>query len=69
MANSLRVLAYLPKRPFEPAGPSFRNQWEAEAFCANLKEHGWDAKVTRLKTGPRKKTVYVWNVWKREKSA
>lgn len=65
MANALRVLAYLPKNPFESVARS-RCQSEIEAVVKALKAEGHSAKMTRLKVGPKgPKGWFEYIAWKR----
>jgi hypothetical protein len=66
MAKPNRVFANLPKRPFDPV-QQFRKETDAEELANKLKEEGFDTKITRMKLGPKKKPIFMYNVWKRPK--
>jgi hypothetical protein len=69
MSKPNKVFANLPKHPFEPVydfGTNL-NATTAAAAVEALKAQGFDAKFTRYKYGSFKKTLYGFNVWKREK--
>jgi hypothetical protein len=66
MANPNRVAAYLPKNPYEYVARS-RSQTEMEQVVADLKAQGFDAKLTRVKVGPRKGGWFEYNAWKRNR--
>ena len=68
MANPNRVLANLPKRPFDLA-EEFRSPVEAHALADALKAEGWDAKVTRRNNGSKINFSWRYSVWKRERKA
>ncbi len=67
MSKHNRVVANLPKNPFELVPVFVKNEAEAAAAVEELKVQGFDAKYSRYKYGSFKKPSFGWNVWKREK--
>jgi hypothetical protein len=64
MSKPNRVMAHLPKRPFELDKQFPQGQFgNANAHAAELAAQGFDSKVTRMRLGKG----FVHNVWKREK--
>lgn len=65
MSKPNRVLAHLPKNPFECVA-QFYSTGMADARAAVEKQKGFDVKITTARVGAKKNSKPVWRVWVRE---
>lgn len=69
MANSNRTAWAASQRKVFNDVRQFNTKAEAEAFAADQRANGFNARVTPFRTGPRAKTVVKFNVHFHAKAA